>query len=271
MKKRIILLSLVFVVISGLELLAIFSKPKVAFKTNGAGDSSLGVQTSKIDRELSLSFNEVKPAVALVYQAIKISDPEESKWPLDLELVGTAVGNAKDPSAFIKDIETGKQGIYKLGNLIHEAKVTKIVMGKVVLDLKGKEQILVMNSNGKNWAHLDDSDPGIISISGDQILVNRKGLASESGKIIRELKKVRISPYIESLKVAGLRVEGVNPDSILAAAGIRNSDVVTTVNSQKIDSYQKALQVLNKAKSQAEIKVSVLRDGQPQLLCYKFQ
>ncbi|MCX5709080.1 MAG: PDZ domain-containing protein [Candidatus Omnitrophica bacterium] len=96
-------------------------------------------------------------------------------------------------------------------------------------------------------------------------------LASESGKIIKDLRQVKVSPYYDSKKVAGMRVEGVAQDSILALAGIQNQDVVTMVNSQKIDSYQKALQVLAKARGQAELQVSVLRNGQPQLLSYKLQ
>jgi type II secretory pathway component PulC len=103
------------------------------------------------------------------------------------------------------------------------------------------------------------------------MLVNKSRLASESWKVIKDLKQVKVSPYYDSKKVAGMRVEGVTEDNILASAGIHNQDVVTMVNSQKIDSYQKALQVLVKARSQAELKVSVLRDGQPQLLSYKFQ
>ena len=262
MKKRLLIILLVIAVIAGLEALAIFSKPKIVFKTNGAGDSSQAVETV-VNRELSLSFK--------TETSEQVPASQKEVFLLNLELIGTAMGNAKDPSAFIKDLDSGKQGIYKLGSVIQQAKVIKIAMGRVTLDVKGKEQILTMYAKGKSYGSLNSSGQNIISVLGDQFLVNKNNLVSESGKIIKELTHVKVSPYFESMKVAGLKVEGITPDSIVAAAGIHNQDVVTMVNSQKIDSYQKALQVLNKAKGQTEIKVSVLRDGQPQLLCYKFQ
>jgi type II secretion system protein C len=266
MKKRILLICLVIVVIVSLEAMAVLSKPKVAFKVNPIGDSSLSQVSDTVKKELPpvLLSEEVEAAPILEAQL-------KAEEPLKLELIGTAIGNTKDPSAFIKDLDSGKQSIYKLGSRIREAKVVNIALGRVVLDVKGKEQILTMSERGKAWAHLDDTVPSMITLSGDQMVVNKSRLASESGRIIRDLKQVKVSPYSDSKKITGLKVEGLTENNILTAAGIQNKDVVTMVNSQKVDSYQKALQVLVKAKGQNEIKVNVLRDGQPQLLSYKFR
>jgi type II secretion system protein C len=261
MKKRILLLCLVLVVIVSLETIAVLSKPKV----NSIGDSFLSAADfSSPGRKLSPS-NSLSPSDLPVEEKVVVEDS------LKMELIGTAMGNIKDPSAFIKDLDSGKQRIYKLGSTIKQAKIVKIAMGKVVLDVQGKERILTMSERGKAWARLDENQPSMITLLGDHMLVDKSRLASESGKIIKDLKQVKVSPYYDSKKVAGMRVEGVTEDNILALAGIQNQDVVTMVNSQKIDSYQKALQVLVKARGQTELKVSVLRDGLPQLLCYKLQ
>jgi type II secretion system protein C len=268
MKKRILLLCLVLVVIVSLETIAVLSQPKV----NSIGDSFLSAaNVSSPGRKLSPS-NSLSPLVSAQLEAAPVLEEKiVSEEPLKMELIGTAMGNIKDPSAFIKDLDSGKQGIYKLGSTIKQAKIVKIAMGKVVLDVGGKEKILTMSERGKAWARLDENQPSMITLLGDHMLVDKSRLASESGKIIKDLKQVKVSPYYDSKKIAGMKVEGVTEDNILAIAGIHNQDVVTMVNSQKIDSYQKALQVMVKAKGMAELKVSVLRDGQPQLLCYKLQ
>ncbi|MFH1362591.1 MAG: PDZ domain-containing protein [Candidatus Omnitrophota bacterium] len=267
MKKRLLFLLLVIVVIAGLEVVALLSKPKVAFKVNTLGDNLDRGDISPKQGNVPFFVEESRGLSPTFEEQVKVKVEDI----LRLELIGTAMGNGKDPTAFIKNLDSGKQGIYKLGSTIQEAKVIKISMGKVVLDVKGKVQVLTIGSTSKTLAHLNKAGQQLITVSGDQIMVNKSSLASESAKIINELTRVRVSPYFESLKVAGLKLEGVTPDSIIASAGIHNKDVVTMVNSQKIDSYQKALQVLNKAKGQTEIKISVLRDGQPQLLCYKVQ
>ncbi len=253
----------------GLEAVAMLSRPKVVFKI---GDNP---QVSVLaDEKRELSPKECsEPLASVLIQPSPVPtaiDNEKKSCLLSLELIGTAIGNSKDPSAFIKDLDSGKQRIYKLGSMIRQGKIVNISMGKVVLDVQGQEQILIMSKRGKSWANLNNSQVPLISITEGQILVRKSGLISESAKIFHDLKLVKVSPYYESQKISGLKVEGVTPDSIMAAAGIHNKDVVTMVNSQKIDSYQKALQVLSKARGQVEVKVEVLRDGQPQMLSYKF-
>ncbi len=269
MKKRLIFLCLVLAVIVSLETVAVFSKPIVAFKI---GDNLQVNVLAAEKREVSPKKLSEPVVSALTQPSVLLTtiDNEKKSGLLALELIGTAIGNSKDPSAFIKDLDSGKQGIYKLGNVIRQGKIIKIAMGRVVLDVQGQEQILIMSKRGKSWTNLNDSQEPLISIKEDQILVRRSGLINEAAKVFHDLKLVKVSPYYESQKVAGLKVEGLTSDSIIAAAVIHNQDVVTMVNSQKIDSYQKALQVLNKAKGQGEIKVQVLRDGQPQMLSYKF-
>lgn len=266
MKSRFLLLTLTLLVIAALEAFTLFSKPKVAFKINLKDNIA---SNSEVNPEIMPEIEKTSLYTESPLEENSINAMETSD--LKLELIGTAIGNLKDPSAFIKDLESGKQGIYKLGSTIRQGKVVKIAMGKVTLDILGREQVLTMRERGNAGTTGNDSEQSLISFSGDQILVNRVGLLNESGNIIKDLKKVKISPYYESHKIAGLRVEGLNQDSIIVSAGFRNKDVVTMVNSQKIDSYQKALQVFNKARGQEEIKINVIRDGQPQMLCYKFR
>jgi len=248
-----------FMVIVGLEAVAMLSRPKVALIKDGSFSAPV------------VGSLKQEPSLFVVQEITSTVESKNPELALNLELVGTAIGNLKDPSAFIKDLKSGRQGIYKLGSTVQEAKVVKIAMGRVVLDVNGREQILTIARKSTAAAELSDSALSLITVLGDQMTVNKNRLFSESGRILKDLKQVKVSPYYDAKKVAGLRVEGVAPDSIVAAAGIQDKDVVTMVNSQKIDSYQKALQVLNKARTQSEIKVSVLRGGEPQLLCYKFQ
>ncbi len=266
MKRKLLLLSLVIVVIACLEAFALFSKPKVAFKVNFKEPLALNSESipETITETVKTDLNaDLQKDANLVI--------EQQKTALNLELIATVIGNIKGPSAFIKDLESGKQGIYKLGSTIQQGKIVKIAKGIVTLNVLGKEQVLRMSERGKTWAGINDSEQPLIDFSGEQILVNKTGLFNKSGNIMKDLQKIKISPYFESHKIAGLRVEGLSQDSIIVSAGLRNKDIVTMVNSQKIDSYQKALQVFNKARGQDEIKVNVIRDGQPQMLSYKFR
>ena len=188
---------------------------------------------------------------------------------LELELLGTAVGNIKDPIAFIKDLRVGKQGIYRLGSQIKGAQVIKIALGEVVLDVNGRKEILRLSRRALSWNSDSQGQAAIISISADQVTVSRKGLFNQARNILNVLPELKFKPYYEANKVSGLMIEGIAQDSIIAAAGIQNKDVVRTVNNQKIDTYQKALQVLSKARNQSEINVDLLREGKVKSLRYR--
>ena len=186
---------------------------------------------------------------------------------LKLELLGTAIGNTKDPIAFIKDLETSKQGIYRLGSIVKGAEVIKIVLGEVVLNKDGKQETLKMSKRGRAWARLDSST--IISKSNDIFTVSRGGLLNEAQTILNTLPALKFKPYFEGKKATGLMVDGIAEGSIVKEAGIQNKDVIKTVNGQAINSYQQALQVASKMRNQSEIKVSILRDGKLQNLSFQ--
>ena len=205
------------------------------------------------------------------------SPPEES-FPimlsldtLELELLGTAIGNIKDPIAFIKNLKTGRQGIYRLGNLIKEAKIVEIAMGEVVFEEAGQRSVLRLGNRGRAWCKIDQETPlpVIETISEGKIVLSKSGVLKEANNIYKSLQGVKIKPHYQSDKVVGLMVDGITQGSIIEEAGIRNKDVIKSVNSQRIDSYQKALQVFRKVRNQPEIKVNLLREGQDKTLLYQ--
>ena len=226
---------------------------------------------SLYQEELSGIFTSVLQDKFQDMNAEVAPDNKVKREDLELELLGTALGNTRDPIAFIKDLKLGKQGVYRVGHVIREAKIVRITMGEVLLDVNGKQETLRLSKRGIAWARLNEVTPAIVSVSSDRIVVSKNGLLNESDNILTSLRNIKIRPYYESEKVSGMMVEGIPESSIIAQAGLQNKDVVKTVNNQRIDSYQKALQVFTKAKNQSEIEVSLLRDGQIKNLSYRIE
>ena len=255
-KGKVLFLSMLISAIVSFEGWAVFIHPKIQapiFKPQSGQEQPQSTVSGKQD---------IAPQAADTESALQVTEKD-----LQLELLGTAIGNTKDPIAFIKDLESSKQGIYRLGSEIKDAKVVKIVLGEVTLDRNGKQEILKMSKRARVWSGLDDSI--IVSKSHDAITVSRKGLISQAGRIMNMVPTLKIKPYYEGKNAAGLMVEGIGDDSLIKQAGIRNRDVIKTVNGQTINSYQQALQVAAKVKNQSEISVNILRDGKLQNLSYR--
>lgn len=210
-------------------------------------------EKSGADKEVSIADNEKKM-------------PME---PLTLELLGTIRGGSKNARAVIMDLETKKQGIYRLGDSIRQAKIVDILIGEVILERNGQKEVLRLSMGNRDWV----KDYQIITELGDYIVVNKPGLlnAVSNLNLYETLGRIKVKSYYESGKVVGVMLDGIDEGSIIELAEFRNKDIITTVNGQKINSYQKALQVMKKAKNQSKIKVRLLRDGQVKMLNYRLR
>ena len=228
-------------------------------------------EVSEVIAANSANENAVQEKEPAVTDSQKENLIQEEEQKLALELLGTVIGNPKDPIAFIKDLQSEKQGIYRLGSKVQDAKLIKIVLGEVVLERNGKEESLKLSKRARSWGGMNGDNLAIISINGDQIIISRKGLLNEIKNVLPVLPKVKVKPYYEAKKATGLVVDGIPENSVIVQAGIRNKDVLKTVNNQVINSYQKALQVFNKVKNQQEIKMTLLRGGRIENLNFRFE
>jgi type II secretion system protein C len=263
-KSKLTLIAVLVGALGLIQIAAFCCKPKVEFKAQTADRASL--ETEKPGDVSVVAKAEIVPET--------VSEPEAVEKPaaalaLNLELVGTAVGNAKDPIAFIKDLDTNKQGIYKTGSAVGPAKVIRIAKGIVDLDHNGKTMTIEVK-NRKSQYDITVSD-AILSVNDNEIVVSRNELNKSTSSIFKLANKVKIRPFRQSDKVLGMKVDNIDKGCIIEQVGLRNKDIVTSVNNQKIDSYQKALQVFKKIRKQNEIKVSLLREGELKQLCYRIE
>jgi type II secretion system protein C len=254
-KKNIFILGILIIASVLMQGWAFLSHPAIKVNKNTLFEQEVTEAMAAVVKEEPAAATE-KPAIL-----------REEEQALALELLGTAISNPKEPIAFIKDLQLDKQGIYRLGSKVQDAKVVKIVMGEVTLDKNGKQQVIKLSKRARKWSGTDDA--AAISMEGNQGFISRKGMLKEVKNLLSMLPKVKVKPYYEAKKVSGVVVEGIPDGSLITAAGIHNKDVVKTVNGQRIDSYQTALQVFSKVKNQSEIQLTLLREGKVQSLNYR--
>lgn len=206
------------------------------------------------------------PAVAAVTAPERAErvQPAPREYALELELRGTLT-DCPRPVAFIKDLRSGTCKTYGAGELIREARIVRIGKGEVLFDVGGLSRRLgITGGGGAPRLLVEEIAPGMRVVKTGELFRERK-------EIFRELKDVRVSPQYDNKSVRGVLIEGVADGGIITSAGIRNNDVIREINDQRITSYQKALQVFLKARSQKEIKVTLTRGGELKNLSYRLQ
>ena len=80
-----------------------------------------------------------------------------------------------------------------------------------------------------------------------------------------------VAPYYRDGKAAGFRLNGVRAGSMFSTLGIRNGDVIQSVNGQAMDSPQRAMELYQGLRTAGTIEMVVERGGRQQTITYNIR
>jgi S1-C subfamily serine protease len=225
-------------------------------------------------------------------------DAMASAQGLGLGLIGTVAGGPETSRAIIEDTQSNTTGVYRVGDTIAlapnnleiktgqsetphpvaksqaRATVEAIHADTVVLRCENRSFVLRQHAGTAasnrsdpprdNSQRAKDTSAAFTNPSNEQILP-RPNRAEYVAEIFR---RAVVEPYVKDDQTEGLRITGLENIPMAALFGLRNGDIVQSVDGQKLTSKQKAFQVLMKARTQSKVDLQLLRDGQTKNLSF---
>ena len=224
--------------------------------------------------------------------------------PLSLVLEGTIVVTPKEKSiAIIKDKKANKVDIYLLHSVVQGAEIIEIDKDKVVLLRNGKKEILTLypsNNKGDNNVANSGSNRSISQRLGNNkfrppefnnrrfdgnnnvdLQVNRisensfeidktdfNNALSNMGPI---LTQARVVPYFANGKIGGYKIFNIKPTGIFAKLGLKNGDIIKSINGNSLSSPEKALQMFQYLKTEDSFEIVIKRYGRDRTLSYSLR
>lgn len=191
---------------------------------------------------------------------------------LGLRLVGTIAGGPITSRAIIQDAATNSTRSYKIGDVVASATVESIRSDAVVLRHKGRKKVL--NRQAATIATQSGNSKVNRAQDAGETRHNpsREGTArppsAKLGYVEDIFRKATVEPHVENGQTQGLKITGLENTPLAGMFGLRNGDVVRTVNGQNLTSKQKAFQVLQKARTQPQIRIQLLRKDQVKKLAF---
>ncbi|MHC4460876.1 MAG: hypothetical protein ACYS6W_09535 [Planctomycetota bacterium] len=194
---------------------------------------------------------------------------------LGLALSGTISGSPEVARAVIKDLKTGVLDLYKIDQTVSGARIESIENNAVVLVCDGQRTVLKLNiaSSGSNNISQVASSQAANKISrvakGD--LSTKKAntnAQTKIGYVEAVLNNAAIEPHSVDGQVEGLRITDLENITAVKKLGLKNSDVIRSVNGHRLTNKQKAYQIFKKARSQAVIDIELLRDNKTKKLSF---
>ncbi len=195
---------------------------------------------------------------------------ELSLTSLDCTLVGTFVHDGGNSRAIIKDNRSGKQERHTVGSTVRGAEIVMILRNKVVLDINGKKELLVM---GIEKIRAEGGGPetatGTAGGGVETYKVSREFMRRSINNAAEIMAGVRIEPFFEDGKPAGFRVSEIRQGSILKTMGFEDGDIIKSVNGHEIRTARDLMTLYGSLKDRDFFGIGLIRDNQKKTLNFK--
>jgi general secretion pathway protein C len=231
--------------------------------------------------------------------------PAPAKPAANLKLVGTVVGSPERTYAVIEDLSTKRQELYRIGDLVREAKVVEVTRNRVVLDNRGRrEELLSFEKsdaagpppsqptapqaaaprrpsfparsqpqeplpNPSQEDERDAAEADIERVSENVWRINRDDLVDQLDNFGQMMKEARLTPHFTGGQPDGFMITNLPGNSFLARMGLRSGDIMRGVNGQKFGSLEEFFQVYQQLQSEPTLQLEVERSNRTEVLTYE--
>lgn len=216
--------------------------------------------------------------------------------PLNLKLIGTVVGSSEQTFAFIEDLNTQRRRLYRIGEVVQGAKILEISRNRVVLDWRGRREELLNLENGEATSPTTEATPevalqplpekidtseqteaegatstNILRVSDNEWAITRDELSRQFENLHQLLKEARLIPHFRDDQAAGFIVTRLSSKSFLEQIGLRNGDILTGINGQKLNTLEEALQAYQSLQSESLLQLEIERNQRKELFTYEIR
>jgi general secretion pathway protein C len=225
----------------------------------------------------------------------------------NLKLVGTVVGPPERTYAVIEDLSTKRQDLYRLGDVVKEAKVVEVTRNRVVLDNRGRREELFSFEKTDAASpppsvpvtrqpavprrppfalesptqepppppaqaeERDTADAEIERVSENMWRINRDDLVEQLDNFGQMMREARLTPHFTGGQPDGFMITNLPSDSFLGRMGLRNGDIMKGVNGQKFGSLDEFFQAYQQLQTEPMLQLEVERSNRTETLTYEIR
>lgn len=212
--------------------------------------------------------------------------------PLPVELIGTIAGGEKLSFAFLRHKNSGKIESYQVGDRIQDATLIRIRRAAIDLYRQGKvetitlvETTLVLSAQATMQPQpLPPPIPGILTPepgsppllvrqeSENRYIVDRRSFQSVINDLGPLLTQARVIPNLTGDgKINGYRIIAIKEGSLYEKIGLKDGDIIYSINGINVDNPERALQLFQQLRSETEFQIEIERSGEHRTLSYSLR
>ena len=187
------------------------------------------------------------------------------KNQLKLALIGTFITDGENPFAIIESKKNNEQDVFEKDELVFEsAKLIEIATDYVKIDRNG--QIETLRIEDEDTGGGEESGGG--TSDGETIQVDATELDSALSNLPVLLTQARAVPYFKDGASVGLRLFAIRPGSLFEKIGLKNGDILKSINGSSLADITQAIKLFEKLKEEKKIGLVLERNRQDQSVNY---
>jgi type II secretion system protein C len=180
---------------------------------------------------------------------------------MGLKLKGTIAGPEEVARAIIEN--GALQKMYKIGDEIMGAKLLAIFRNKVIMNVGGQEQMLVIEEAASREGPAPA--PGRIPRAGGAFPSAGSlppGAVNPMKNLDEFLGKARVVPYFKGGEPYGFRVSNLSNDAPAFGLGVRTGDIIRSVNGIPVRTPDDAFKAYSQFQNESSVQLDIERNGQ---------
>ena len=179
--------------------------------------------------------------------------------PLSLTLVGTFIATGQEPYAIIEDKKKQDQDMFVLNQSVFgQATLKKIFQDRVEVERAGKIEVLKLDDFGGSAS---PSGAGVLA-DGDDFVIEEAELDKGLENLPMLLTQARAVPYFKDGRSIGLRLFAIKTGSLYEKIGLKNGDILKSLNGTGLGDISQALKLFEQLKQERSINLVLERDKQ---------
>lgn len=206
-------------------------------------------------------------------QQAKVEEDQKPKQDAaQLRLVATYTTKGQTPFAILESKDKKEQDVFDLNDRVFEAgKLTKVLAESVELTNDG--EVVVLRLEDLSSASSGEGSDNSISQNedGSEFTVSEDELSAALANLPKLLSQARAVPYFRNGKSMGMRLFAIQKGSLYEKLGLKNGDIIKSVNDNSLSDPSQALKIFNQLKDERSIYLAVERTGQEMDLRYSIE
>jgi general secretion pathway protein C len=185
----------------------------------------------------------------------------------NFDLKGTIAGSSSFGYIFIEEHGSNKQKLYKLGDMIGSSKLVKITRNTATLRSGGKDTTVKVKASIEGQLLPDSPDKG----ASQKMTLSKKAVSDNLAKLDDIMKQAVFRPYMNKGVNDGFIISNIVPGSIYEKMGLREGDVIMSINNKKIQSASNLLQISTMIQAGNNISINIKRNNRDETINYTFE